>query len=236
MPARLKREPEREIGGSRGYSNESFSIFHYMGRFFRAGRWDEIEAAYAPGEIDYDSYVFGHGVAIYQNTVQKRIYKPLGIKARCNEVDFDDDNYALFYNSPDSAKGYFLNPQDKSGCATGGVVMSARDMGKFLHALTHTDQIVSQENHANLLAVSTDELCGWNGSNEMADGGLAFHKAGARTMNGTSIPGNTRTGKVGATIIAYPNGMSAVLVHNSGSGADKKRRAMLADAYSAGLG
>jgi CubicO group peptidase (beta-lactamase class C family) len=211
--ARLSTPPEKQVG-KRAYSNESFALFHYMGRYFRAGHWDQLEAGFSPGEIDYDSYVLDHGLSIYMWVIQNHIFKPLNIKASCNVSDHAGDNYAHFYNSADSKKGYFLNSQDKSGCATGGIVMNATHMGKFLHALARTDDVISRDNFESLLAVPNDNVLGWNGHRPVKDGN-AFHKAGGRNLSGTSIPGNTASGRAGADIMAYPNGMSAVIAINS---------------------
>lgn len=231
---RLSRPPEKKIG-TRAYSNESFAIFHYMGRFFQEGHWDHLEAGYKPGEIDYDSYVLGHGLAIYKQVIRDRIFNPLPIKGSCNDSDHAGKNYSHYYNSAQSKKGYFLNPQDHSGCATGGIVMSAEDMGKFLHALTRTDAIVSRENHKKLLAVPTDDVLGWNGSPPVQDG-EAFHKAGGRTLSGTSIPGNTASGRAGADIIAFPSGLSAVIAINSKRPEEMKGlKEILIDAYNTGV-
>ena len=231
---RLSNPPEKKVG-KRKYSNVTFGIFHYMGRFFRQARWDELEAGFTPGEIDYDSYVFGHGLAIYKQVTRNRIFKPLGIEASCNEVDYAGDNYALFYDNAQSERGYFLNPQDRPGCATGGIVMSARHMGKFLHALTRTDEVISRDNYKALLAIPNNDVLGWNGNRPVKDG-KAFHKAGGRTLRGKFIPGNTASGHAGADIMAFPNGMSAVVAINSARAAGtKKLRDILVDAYDAGL-
>lgn len=235
LRARLSLPPEKAIG-SRIYSNATFSLFHFMGRFFRQGRWDELEAGFTPGEIDYDSFVLGHSLAIYQKVIQDRIFEPLNIKASCNEIDHAGKNYAHFYKNDQSKKGYFLNPQDKAGCATGGIVMSARSMGKFLHALTRTDQLISRENYETLLAIPDKNVLGWNGDLAVADG-RAFHKAGGRNLSGNSIPGNTKRGHAGADIMTFPNGMSAVIAINSNKPDEVKGlKEILVAAYNAGLG
>jgi CubicO group peptidase (beta-lactamase class C family) len=232
---RLRRPAEKPVG-SRAYSNESFSIFHYMGRYFREAYWDDLDDSYRPGEIDYDSYVRGHSLAIYKETLRERIYEPLQIKGSCNQADHAGKNYANYYNSSSSTKGYFMNPQDHDGCTTGGIVMSAKDMGKFLHALTRTDKVVSDENRKTLLAVPTKDVLGWNGHRAVADGD-AFYKAGARNPSGNSIPGNTASGHAGAYIVAFPNGMSAVIAINSNRPENAKGLlTILLDGYNAGLG
>ncbi|MEM9046531.1 MAG: serine hydrolase [Pseudomonadota bacterium] len=234
LAARLAQPPARPVG-RRTYNNIEFALLLYMGRFFREGYWDSIEQSYQPGEIDYDSYVYAHGLSIYTDVVQGRILTPLNINASCNDSRHSGQNYALFYSNRDQEKGFLLTPSDASGCSTGGVIMNAKHMSKFLHALSQTENLISAENYDTLLAPDSERLHGWNGAREVEDG-LAVHKAGGRRLGGNSIPGNSATGRAGANIMAFPNGMTAVVVINSGrTSGTKSLRDVLIDAYNAGL-
>lgn len=222
--------------GVRRYNNSHFSIFHYMGGFFRPRKWRQIEDGYRSGEIPYDSYVFAHTRTLWKRLLSRQIFKPIGIKGDCARIDFNGPDYALFYQRPDSKKGYFVNPQDTKNCASGGIVMSPRHMGKFVHALVNTNKIISKQAHSRYLTVTGKNLMGWNNNLRVADG-QAFFKAGGANQGGSFIPGNTARGRTGANVMAFPGGMTAVIVINSRKpkNATWSLKNVLRDAYNAGL-
>lgn len=197
---RLARRPELTVG-QRSYANASFAVFQYMGSFFQLGHWEEIEDGYQPGEITYDDYIHVFGASVYKDTIKRRILEPLGIKASCNDIDYAGSNYAHYYTSPAAKTGKHLTPQEFPGCSVGGLVMSALDMGTFLHALVHSNDLISRESYALMARPGADRLV-WATTGQTTDGRFYSH-------NGA------RFGKLKAQIIAFPNGLTAVAVVNS---------------------
>lgn len=212
---RLSQPPEKRVG-SRKYNNANFAMFQVMGRFFKQGVWDTLEAGYVPGEITYGGYIAAHGLSIYKEMLDTRIRKPLGIKLSCNQADHAGDNHSYWYRNAGSKKGYRLVPQDYRGCSTGGLVMSSVHMAKILHAVTRTNDIISKSNYSNLMAQPNNERLVWDGF-QTTTGGSLFKKNGARNRGGganSSLPGNG-SGSIRAEIMAFPNGMSGLIVTNS---------------------
>ncbi|MEM1034633.1 MAG: serine hydrolase domain-containing protein, partial [Myxococcota bacterium] len=147
---------------TRIYANANFSIFKHMGRFFREGYFDNLEASYVPNEIPLDAYLETISLSIYEDAMHDRVASPVGITFSCNEPEHDGPNYAHFYTDEDATRGYLLNSADKPGCTTGGIVMSPRDMGTFLHALTRTNTIISKANYQDEMADPSIRRLGWD--------------------------------------------------------------------------
>jgi len=228
---------ERAVG-SRLYVNANFSAFHFLGKFFTGDTaWKAIEDGYPGGELSYDDYVWSKTRPIWMNVLQTRIFGPLGIKGACGKIDFNGNSYALYYDDPQSSRGFLVNPIDMVNCASGGIVMSANDMGIFLHALTQTNKIITQANYrATFGLTSNNNVVAWNRSRAVT-GGRAFEKAGAHTVSGSGIIGNTAEGRVETYVMAFPNGMTAVFATNSSfpDNATWSPSSMLRAAYEAGL-
>lgn len=231
---------ERPVG-SREYVNANYTAFHYLGRFFvGTTEWNSIESSFRSNEISYHDYLFGKTRSIWKNVLRTRIFDPIDIKGDCDKIDFNGDNYAHYYNSPNSKKGYFINPLDQRNCASGGVTMSVRDMGKFMHALSQTDKIISKENYQSLMSITSNNLVAYNNNYTVADG-QAYGKAGGWSPSGASgsaVPGNTASGAVRNYVMAFPNGMTAIFAANSeipNNEDDWSRRGLLIAAYNAGL-
>lgn len=235
---RLERPQVEGVIGNRLYENANYSAFHFLGKFFVASRvWQAIEDGYPGGEVSYDEYIFAKTRPIWMNFLQTRIFGPLGIKGACGKIDFNGNNYALYYNGPGSRRGYFVNPEDMNNCASGGMVMSVRDMGVFIHALTQTDKIINRANYASTFGlINNNNVVGWNRSNSIT-GGRAFEKAGDHGASGSAIQGNSASGRVENYVMTFPNGMTAILAANSGipDNATYNRSNMLRSAYLAGL-
>jgi CubicO group peptidase (beta-lactamase class C family) len=224
--------------GTRDYSNANFAIFQRMGRFFREGYFDDMEASYSPGEITKEDFLETVGLSIYQDTFQNRIADKLGIAFGCNRPEHAGANFSRYYTWPNATNGYMINPVDTPGCSTGGVMMSPRDMATFLHALTRTDEIISHENYENEMAVPGKERLGWDYAISVP-GGMMYGKNGARGFSrfkGNSyIPGNPSGGSY-SEIVAYPNGTMALITANSPRPSTAPRfRRILEDAYEASV-
>lgn len=223
--------------GKRSYNNSHFSIWHYMGGFFAPKKMEKAEAEYQQGEITYDDYIFALTRSIWKNYLQKNIYDPIGVQGACSDVSIGGNNFAKLYNSNTSKRGYKPNELDTSNCASGGVVMSAKDMSIFIYSLTQTNKIISRGLYDQTLALTNKDVSGWNGSFDVA-GGYAFRKAGGASAKKPSrLPDNSYSGSVGAQVMAFPNGMTAVMVINSKRPKDSQwsLKTTLADAYNAGV-
>lgn len=223
--------------GQRSYNNSHFSIWHYMGSFFAPGKMKKAEAGYSGGEITYDDYIFAMTRSIWKNYLQKNIYDPLDIQGTCSDVSIGDNNYAKTYQTTSSKRGYKPNSLDTPNCAAGGVVMSPKDMSKFIYSLSQTQKIISRDLYNETLALENNDVLGWNGSNAVT-GGLAFRKAGGSSSKKTSrLPDNNFSGRVGAEVVVFPNGMSAVMVINSKrpKSSEWKLKTTLIEAYNAGI-
>ncbi|MCA9618416.1 MAG: beta-lactamase family protein [Myxococcales bacterium] len=220
---------------TRIYSNANFTLFHHMGRFFRQSYFDDLEASFVPGEIPLDSYLETISISIYRNTLEDRIADPLGIAFSCNQPEHAGSNYSRYYTTSSAKSGYMLNNADSQGCATGGVVMSPRDMAKFLHALTRTSDIISHDNYENEMAITSIRRLGWDYALPVA-GGRMYGKNGSRGFSGpSSIPGNG-AGSSYSEIVTFPNGMSALITTNSAPPLGSPGLAtILADAYNANV-
>lgn len=199
---------EKPIGWPRTYSNANFAIFAYMGRFFRQGYFDAWDDAlsYLDDE-EKDVALQQIGVSIYEDAFHSRIEDKIGIEMSCNGSDYTGSNFAKYYtDGSDTTPGYDIDPSAFPGCTTGGIVMSPRDMGTFLHALTRTDDIIDNDTyHAEMATPSFDRL-GWDQSLSVT-GGRMYTKDGHRAFGGDR--------HAWAEIVAFPNGTSALIVANS---------------------
>lgn len=231
---RVSSDLEKSLS-SRIYSNANFAIFHHMGRFFRESYFDDLEAGFVSGEIPLDAYLEVISVNIYKTAFQNRIANIIGIDLSCNTSDYLGNNYSRYYRGPNSEQGFFLNPFDYTGCATGGIVMSPRDMAKFLHALTRSDDIIKQTNYQNEMAIGANRRLGWDYADTVV-GGSMFGKNGARGLSGGIYMVGNPSGNARAEIVTFSNGMSALIVANSPrpNGAPSFRQ-ILRDAYNANV-
>lgn len=228
-------ETERPVG-TREYSNANYSAWHFMGSFFGPlNYWKQVEDGYSSNEIAYDDYIWSYTRPRWKEVLRTRIFDPLGIKGECDQSDFNGSNYALYYRTPNQETGYFYNSADDTNCASGGMVMSPKDMGVFLHALTRTDKIVTQESYQSLMRIESNGRFGFDGSTAVSDGRF-FWKNGAwrKSVRPSSIPGNTAAGALVTYIIDFPNGTGAVFASNSEI-STRLVREILRDAYNAGV-
>lgn len=232
---RVNEESLEKTLSSRIYSNANFAIFHHMGRFFRESYFDNLEASFLPGEIPLDDYLKVTSINIYKTAFQNRIANKIGINFSCNTSDYAGNNYSRYYRGPNTEQGFFLNPYDYTGCATGGIVMSPRDMAKFLYALTRTDDIIRKTNYQNEMAIASIQRLGWDYA-DIVVGGRMFGKNGIRRLSGGVYMVGNPSGNSRAEIVAFPNGMSALIVANSPrpNGAPTFRQ-ILRNAYNANV-
>ena len=219
---------ERDVG-ERKYSNENFGIWNYMGAFFAEGRMHQIDEAYDGPAESYDPVMFTATRGIWTDYLENRIYEPLGIRGACAAVDFAGPDHVLLYNykQGDGADetGYKPNPADTPNCTSGGIVMSLRDMSTFVHALANTGEVITKLQYRNHLERTDKNVFGWNGDARSDDGRMHW-KAGASTKRG---------GHLGAHVMAFTSGYTAVIATNSfpREGTEWKRHTVIRDAFDA---
>jgi CubicO group peptidase (beta-lactamase class C family) len=224
---RLENGPETKKGvGFRKYSNTSASMFQNMPTFFDPHTAHFVEETLkAVKESVYDPEISKQAKLIYQAYVQENIWKPLGIKALCNDTNFARKNYAMYYKSPEDEKGKLVQPDPENPkCAPGGWILAALAMSKFAHALTATDAIISPENYALMAnTADTSQRLGWASVHPFADG------------TGFSHNGSRWNGKAKGQMTVFPNGLTAVGVANSKPPQGVSFRKLFNQAYEAAL-
>jgi CubicO group peptidase (beta-lactamase class C family) len=223
--------PEREIGGSRKYSNINFALFDWMPKFLRRTASIQEPPASA-SDTEYDEDYRAQGARSHERHLRDQIFEPLGIEMSCNHAEHAGNSYARNYIGPNATgQGYLVNRKDEPGCAVGGLILSPAGMLAFLYALSRTDQIVNRDTWA-LMARPGDERYGWpqvvqvrqdRSLGGQYNHGLAFGHDGSRWG-----------GKAKGQVYIFPNGMSAVAVVNSkGSAGAPSLSDVLLEAYDA---
>ena len=204
---RLFSGPETEQGvGPRKYSNTSASLFQSMPFFLNGSQAQAVELECdGLSDAEYNKELDFNSKLIYQNYVQKHIWQPLDIRAKCNDTNFPQKNYAMFYESTAQKTGKKVTPDpDNPKCAPGGWVLSPLAMGRFVHALTGTNLIISQEAYAQMVNIEQPEhRLGWASSHQFSDG------------RGFSHNGSRWKGKAKGQMMVFPNGFTAVGAANS---------------------
>jgi len=220
----LSGESEKPIG-ERSYTNDAFSIWHYLGSFLAAGKMADAETSYTMSDGDYTQYIFDATRQIWKDYLNNQIAKKAGIKLSCGDVDFNGDNFALIYDDPnDETQGYQPNSVDTPNCTSGGMVMSANSMSKFYHTLVNTDRILSPSFFSDTMQIAKPELMGFDGREEMQNGEFSYQKNGG-----------ARGGRIAADTMYFTDGLTAVIVRNSKKQDDLKWRKLLTDAYNSGM-
>ncbi len=193
----------------------SFALVGAMGRFFRAGYWDKVDSGFKDKEASYDDFVLDKASTIYLGVLQRRFFRPLNIKGSCNDADYAGDDYANYYDTTFSGKGYFLDSGEKPSCPANGVVMNSRDMSKFVYALSRTGRVVSKDNYKSLF-IPTDrgKALGWAAA-EAVNGGLAHRHSGRRALQAPGSGEEVIHGVAAAEVASFPNGMTVAIAVNS---------------------
>ncbi len=191
--------------GNRKYSNESFSIWHYLGSFFAGNKMAVAETAFDGDDNDYADYIFDETRHIWKSYFTKNVFNKIGASASCGDVDFDGNNHVLLYDgNMDETPGKKLDSVDTRNCASGGMVMSPNSMSKFLHALGNTNKIISPSFFKSAMQIDKPELMGFDGRSKVAKDVYLYHKNG-----------KARAGRVAADVMYFTNGLTAVIVRNS---------------------
>lgn len=204
---RLSSGPETTAGvGARHYSNASAGIFQSMPFLLNPSQAQLVEDQLArSSNQDYNEAVDVQSKLIYQKYVQENIWQPLDIVAKCNDSNFPDGKYAMFYSSTTQQMGLKVTPNPENPkCAPGGWVLSPLSMGKFAHALTQTDKIIAKTTYAQMANTKEQEhRLGWASAPTFSDG------------QGFAHNGSRWSGKAKAEMIVFPNGFTAVGATNS---------------------
>ncbi len=220
---RLPALPEREEGiGVRHYSNTSATTFQAMPYFFDPDLAESAEAVYGQHDDDtYNDIMYYVGKVAYHDYVQKHLLEPLGISAQCNKSVFPDGNWSKYYKNPSTELGSMVDlTLWEQPCAAGGWMISTMAMGKFAHALSQTEQLISSETYDEMANTSEPgHRKGWASHHELDDGHAFSHN------------GSRWNGKAKGQMIVFPNGFVAVGASNSKPGDGPSLRKLFIQAY-----
>jgi CubicO group peptidase (beta-lactamase class C family) len=186
---------------ARCYANASMALWNFSAASIRPGPWQEIEAGWSPGEIDYESYITVHAGRLYREAVERQILQPAGATAGCNEHG-NAARAALIYDDPEDERGTDLSDPGEP-CAIGGWFMSTRDLTAAVHRLVNTREVIN-ENHDLMFASDGERLVFF--SARSVEGGRAVGHGGSR-----------QGGSARAEVIVFPTGMVAAVIVNSRS-------------------
>jgi CubicO group peptidase (beta-lactamase class C family) len=172
---------------------------------------------------DYDDEFNKWASFYYLGFADSKVLSPSNIDweedASCNINQFKDNGrpYARRYRSGKDPNGRLFSDQSLS-CFSGGWVMSARHMARFMRTLRHTNAIVNRETYANMATCRLGFDTGGDGYVR----GPAIHKDGLITGNGY---------RYAAYVVMLPGGYTAVAASNSGS--SSALRVAVRDAFNA---
>ncbi len=202
--------------GERSYSNSSMGMFHFM-MLGIANRslWAHYETTYRDlPDTTYDRLIAARNAEWYTAYTQKFVFDPANVSATCRMQDIIDSGgpFSLLYGSPTDHSGA-VSPDNSLHCASGGWIMSIKQLMRLVHTLKHSDKILSRATYALMEdgtlapgeAVAKDDASlGW--WRKRIRGGWAF------THNGAVLEGG---GAANSHVIIYPNGYHAAVVSNS---------------------
>lgn len=209
---------ERPVG-ERAYANESFAVFEYLGHFLAAGKMRDFEDANSTSDLaEYSLAARAEVRRHWEPYLEREVFEASGISAACADVAAFGSNYARTYaNITDRTPGWLSTPERVQTCTTGGIVMSVSDMTKFLHALSRTDRIISNEFFQEQMVREDDSRIGFDNyidlcarledldlTNATCPGWWVLRKNGASR------------GEIGTEILVFSDGSVAAFARNSG--------------------
>lgn len=193
--------------GERSYSNTGHGI---AGRMIMIATGDsqgwERQYANAPQQ-EYDDQFNSWASLLYLGFAESQVFSPSNINdASCGFEQYIEEGkpYARRYSSGSDPNGR-LKPDARLSCFSGGWVMSARQMARFMRTLRHTNAITNRTTYASMAACRL-------GFDEGGDGyvrGPAFHKNGLIRDN--------QGHRYAAYVVMLPGGYTAVAASNSGT-------------------
>ena len=211
--------------GVRCYSNSGAGIAgRMMMRAINPGgaqAWEQQNAR--TSDNNYDEEFKKWSSLLYLGLTDSQVLRPANIdfgrEANCNIRQFraNGQPYARSYISGQDPDGQ-LKDDGTLTCFSGGWVMSARHMARFMRTLRHSDAIVNRATYREM----TDCGIGFDGSLRNVNGGVAFGKNGLVPLGSGSSKHN-----YAAYVVMLPGGYTAVAASNSGNSSDL-RNALIA--------
>ena len=230
----------------RFYSNSSFGIFHFIyarygfrsTKFLNPKSLHDIEVQFQNKSMsDYNKAVQDVTSMALNHGLYKHILRPLKISATCDArissfppsssikvppnapiEHFDFFVVAKSYSGPTSGQGKFL-PGTMRNCAAGGLYMSAKDLAKFVTALSDPQFLPPAQHRLLFSNGPARDVYAFDTRRILGD--RAFWKDGGRNEFGVSSI---------AYVLRYPTGAHAVFVANS-AGSTANVGVVLRDAY-----
>lgn len=197
------------VGTERAYSNVGIELFNlllpYMEHPIHFPSW---EWSFHLGTLAYDRYVVDRSQREYLKYV-KNMAAAVNVQVDCRmgEVAASHLNHTHWFVSP-SSQGTLPNvnidvPSERAigKCAQGGIIMSPADMGRFMHAVTNTNSIISMASR-NLMRSSWKDSLGWW---RVSYDGRALYEH------------NGGLGQTAAVVITEPSGYTALANVNTAS-------------------
>lgn len=201
--------------GIRCYSNSGAGI---AGRMMMrainpngAQAWEQQNAQ--TSDNNYDEEFKKWSSRLYLDLTGSQVLSPSNIdfdrEANCNIRQFraNGQPYARSYLSGQDPDGE-LKGNGTLTCFSGGWIMSARHMARFMRTLRHSDAIVNRDTYADMTACGI----GFDGSVRL-DAGIGYGKDGRVPVG---------DGAYTAYVIMLPGGYTAVAASNSGRSSDLK--------------
>lgn len=193
--------------GERSYSNTGHGIAGRM-IMIATGNSQGWESQYANApQQEYDDWFNSWASLLYLGFAESQVLAPANVNdASCGFDQYVEEGkpYARRYSSGSDPNGR-LKPDARLSCFSGGWVMSARQMARFMRTLRHTNAIVNRTTYGNMTACRL----GFDGGGGAYVQGPAFHKNGLIRDN----QGN----RYSAYVVMLPGGYTAVAASNSGS-------------------
>lgn len=174
-----------------------------------AQAWEQ-QNAQASDDV-YDEEFKKWSSLLYLGFTDSQVLSPsnidFGREANCNIRQFRDNGqpYARSYASGNDPDGQSIGDGTLT-CFSGGWIMSARHMARFMRTLRHSNAIVDQDTYADMTACGI----GFDGSVRFDDG-IGYSKNGR-------IP--VGDGSYNAYVMALPGGYTVVAASNSGETRD----------------
>ncbi|TYC64022.1 serine hydrolase [Stappia sp. BW2] len=205
----------------RCYANTSFALWNVSAASLVPAKWAQIEDAYSPGEITYESYLQVHAYNRYRDIVAKTLFEPVGVIGGCN-VFADPERGAYYYDGPMDETGIDRTEAGRP-CAIGGWFLSTRALSKVVHRIVSTREVIN-DNHELMFSAGDDRL---------------VFASRPRTNDGRAIShnGSRWGGQATAEVVVFPNGYVAAAIANSRKGnTGAGLRDAIIDGYNAARG